>query len=103
MPSYKPSQPPALDAGSIAKKLSTNAPLTAKEIAQIQAWKQWVEASNAFDGASKGGLRDVLNALCVMVDGTKATVDAQAAQLSDLADRVAALEAQPSAPFPASS
>lgn len=103
MVSFKPSQPPALDIGAIVRNLSANKPLTAKQITQIQAWKQWLESTNAYDGSAKGGLRDVLNALAVMVDGLKSMSDSQTALLSDLQRRVAALEAQPSAPFPASS
>lgn len=100
---FKPSQPPAFDAANFTKLLST---LTPALRTQFIAWKQWIESSNAFDGASKGGLRDVLAANADDLNKVKSNInsfeDNINPRVNSLEARVAALESQPSTPFPGS-
>jgi hypothetical protein len=73
-------------------------PVTAK---QYIAWKQWVESTNAYDGADKGGLRDVLDADAKAVDALKGDVDIHSQAILEMrADIQELQEAPPSHPFP---
>jgi hypothetical protein len=99
----KPSGPPVFDAAAFTKALTTGAKISAATAAQYIAWKQWVESTNAYDGADKGGLRDVLNADALAIDALKANVDAQGDRLNLHAARLDAVEAYQAAqprPFP---
>lgn len=89
-----PSQAPQFDAGAFAK----HAGITAADIKNFQAFKQWVAAELAFDGT---GLRDVVAANALGLNAVKADSDGNAARIAALAERVATLEARPQTPFPA--
>lgn len=91
--SKKPTQPPAFDATSAIKGLNA-------AWQRFPEWKRWLEATGDQDGK---GLRDVVNANAIALDGVKANVDNHTAQIAALTTRIAALEAQPASPFPASS
>jgi hypothetical protein len=92
-------QAPPLDARAFA----TTAGASAKTIEQFVNHKQWVEGSSEFDGS---GLRDVVEANAGALDDLKGDFDQHRtmdnSRHSALAARVAALESQPSVPFPAS-
>lgn len=103
MASKKPTQPPAFDATSFTNALIANQPISSTLAAQYIAWKRWVESSSQFDSK---GLRDVVNANAYYLDSVKDDLDnfegSVNPQLSSLEARVAALESQPSVPFPGS-
>lgn len=71
----KPGSPPAFDAAAFTKSLKAGTPLSPVVAAQYIAWKQWVESTNAYDGADKGGLRDVLDADMKALDALKVDFD----------------------------
>lgn len=97
----KPSAPPTFDAGAFTKKLTAGLAITPALAAQYIAWKQWVESSNSYDGADKGGLRDVLDADMKAVDGLKRDVDVQGQAIIEIRADVQALKEAPAArPFP---
>jgi hypothetical protein len=99
----KPSGPPTFDAAAFTKALAAGTKISAATAAQYIAWKQWVESTNAYDGADKGGLRDILNANALAVDSLKNNVDGQAARLDLHASRLDSVEAYQAAqprPFP---
>ena len=89
----QPSQPPQFDAGAFAK----HAGITAADVKNFQAWKQWVGGELAFDGT---GLRDVVAANATALNAVKADLDKHTNALAVLSAQVALLEAKPSAPFP---
>jgi hypothetical protein len=95
-----PTQPPAFDAGALAK----HAGITDADVKNFQAWKQWVGGELAYDGT---GLRDVVNADAQALNQLKADYDAfhslSSGQITQLFERVTALEARPQVPFPGSS
>lgn len=100
---HKPSGPPVFDAKAFVTKLLNNQPITQKQVDQFIAWKQWVESTNAYDGVAKGGVRDILNALCIAVDKLKLNVDAHGDRLDRHAVRLDTVEAWIAAqprPFP---
>lgn len=98
---YKPGTAPTLDMAAIGLRLQNNQALTATQTKQLIAWKQWVESSNVYDGASKGGLRDTLDADAKAVDGLKTHTDANSQAILELRADVQALqEAPPARPFP---
>jgi len=97
----KPKAPPVLDMGAVVAKLQANEAITPKLAAQLVEWKQYVEASDNWDGVDGGGLRDILNAACLGMDKLKIQVDALAqGQIELRADVEALKEAPPSHPFP---
>jgi ABC-type branched-subunit amino acid transport system substrate-binding protein len=103
MPAYtkKPSAPPPFDAAAFTKALAANQPISANLATQYIAWKQWVESSNAFDGADRGGLRDVLDANAKGVDRLKGDVDIHSQAILEMrADIQELQEAPPAHPFP---
>lgn len=102
----KPGTPPALDMGAITKKLELGQPLTPTQSKQLIEWKKWVESSDTFDGADKGGLRDVLDANAKALDGLKSDYDKlddrETTHHTAQAQRLTALEgALSKPPFPA--
>lgn len=98
---FKPSAPPVFDAGAFTKALVAGTPISAVTAKQYIAWKQWVESSNAYDGALKGGLRDVLNADMKGVDRLKGDVDIHSQAILEMrADIQELQEAPPAHPFP---
>lgn len=70
---------------------------------QLPVFHRWVSSTGEFDGT---GLRDVVNANAFALDDLKEDFDSHRTmdniRHSALAQRVAALEAQQSAPFPES-
>lgn len=97
----KPKAPPTLDMAAVAAKLQANEAITPKLAAQLVEWKQYVEASDNWDGVDGGGLRDILNAACIGMDKLKISLDALAqGQLELRADVTALQEAPPTRPFP---
>lgn len=97
----KPSQPPTFNAKAFTDALVAGKPITPTLQAQYIAWKQWTESTNAFDGADKGGLRDVLDADAKAVDALKTHVDSNSQAILELRADVEALkEAPPARPFP---
>lgn len=102
----KPSGPPTFDAAAFTRALTSGKPVPSRLATQYIAWKQWVESTNAYDGADKGGLRDVLNADALAVDSLKVHLDTldtrEAAHNATQAQRLTALEAAVAGgPFPA--
>jgi len=71
----KPSVPPAFNAAAFVKALTAGTPVNATVAAQYIAWKKWVESTDTYDGADKGGLRDVLDADMKAMDALKADLD----------------------------
>jgi hypothetical protein len=97
----KPGTAPAFDASAFTKALAAGTPISAKLATQYIAWKQWVESSNVFDGADKGGLRDVLNADMLAVDRLKGDVDIHSQAILEMRSDIQELqEAPPAHPFP---
>lgn len=96
----QPTQPPQFDAGAFA----THAGITATDIKNFQAWKQWVGGELVYDVI---GLRDVVAANATGMSAFKADYDAYKGlsneQITQLFERVTALEARPQVPFPGSS
>lgn len=105
MASSKPTQPPGgADFAALVKKvnqLATKAgvaPLSETITGRIPAWKRWVGGEKEYDGT---GLRDVLNADAIMLDGVKSTVDSHSQAIIDLRADVKALQEAPAPrPFP---
>jgi hypothetical protein len=99
----KPKAPPKLDMAAIAARLVAGTPLTQTQANQLIEWKQYVEASDNYDGVEGGGLRDILNAGLLGVDKLKTNLDHHGARLNtqalDIADLKAWVAAQPR-PFP---
>lgn len=97
----KPSAPPGFNAKAFTDALVAGKPLTPALQAQYIEWKQWVESTDNFDGADKGGLRDVLDADAKAVDALKTHVDSNSQAILELRADVEALkEAPPARPFP---
>lgn len=97
----KPSQAPTFNAKAFTDALVAGKPVSSTLAAQYIAWKQWVESTNTFDGADKGGLRDVLDADMKAVDLLKAHTDSNSQAILELRADVEALkEAPPSTSFP---
>ena len=93
-----PSQPPQFDAGAFG----THAGLTPADVKNFQSWKRWLNAELEFDGADKGGLRDVVAANAQGLNAVKADNDRQDGQITTLFEEVTALKARPPVPFPVS-
>lgn len=92
---------PTLDMASVVAKLAANEAITPKLSAQLVEWKQWVEASDNWDGVEGGGIKDILNAGLIAVDKLKIQVDVLAqGQIELRADVQALQEAPPARPFP---
>jgi hypothetical protein len=103
MPEYthKPKGPPTLDMLSVTTRLQANQAITPKLAAQLIEWKQWVESTDNWDGVAAGGIRDILNSVCIGVDKLKLTVDALSQGQLELRADVQALQEAPAAhPFP---
>lgn len=97
----KPKKAPALDMAGITKRLTAGQPLTPTQAAQWIEWKQWAESTDNWAGVEGGGIRDILNALCVSVDKLKIQADTSSTAIVELRADVEALkEAPPSRPFP---
>lgn len=97
----KPKKAPPLDMAGITKRLSSGQPLTTTQAAQWIEWKQWTEATDNWAGVAGGGLRDILNALCVSVDKLKVQADTSSTAIVELRAEVQALKEAPAArPFP---
>ena len=97
----KPSAPPPFDAAAFTNALKANSPISPAVATQYIAWKQWVESTNAYDGAAKGGLRDVLDADAKAVDALKGDVDIHSQAILEMrADIQELQEAPPAHPFP---
>lgn len=97
----KPSQAPTFNAKAFTDLLVAGKPITPALQAQYIAWKQWVESTSGFDGADKGGLRDVLDADMKAVDLLKTHTDSNSQAILELRADVEALkEAPPSTSFP---
>lgn len=97
----KPKAPPILDMAAVTAKLQANQAITPKLSAQLIEWKQFVEASDNYDGVEGGGLRDILNAVCIGVDKLKIQLDALAQGQIELRADVQALQEAPAPrPFP---
>lgn len=98
---FKPSAPPPFDAAAFTKALTAGTPINAVTAKQYIAWKQWVESTNAYDGALKGGLRDVEDANAKGVDRLKGDVDIHSQAILEMrADIQELQEAPPTHPFP---
>ncbi len=91
-----PTQPPSFDAGAFAKHVG----ITDADVKNFQSWKRWCGGELEFDGT---GLRDVVAANAVGLNAVKANLDQADGQITQLFERVTALEAQPRLPFPGSS
>ena len=70
----KPSKPPAFSAKAFTDAIVAGK-LTPTLQAQFIEWKQWVESTDNWDGADKGGLRDTFDADMKAVDLLKADLD----------------------------
>jgi hypothetical protein len=96
----QPTQPPQFDAGAFAK----HAGITDTDIKNFQNWKRWVGGELEYDGT---GLRDVVNADATALNALKADYDQfhtlTSGQITQLFERVTALENAPTVPFPGSS
>lgn len=91
----QPTQPPQFDAGAFAK----HAGITDADVKNFQSWKRWVGGEIEQDGV---GLRDVVAANAVGLNAVKGTADLHGTQITQLFERVTALESRPPVPFPAS-
>lgn len=97
----KPKGPPSLDMAGITKRLTAGLPLTPALSAQWIEWKQWVESTDNWDGVAAGGIRDILNALCIAVDKLKVQADTSSSAILELRADVQALKEAPAPrPFP---
>jgi hypothetical protein len=97
----KPSGPPVFDAANFTKALTMGVKLPAALAAQYIEWKQWVESTDNFDGADKGGLRDVLDADMKAVDALKKDVDTLGQSMIEVRADVQVLKEAPAPrPFP---
>lgn len=100
----KPSDPPNFSAkahdtflASVGQRLGIPYPVGARV---TTPWR-WVASIGEFDGTVKGGLRDILDALCKGVDGLKIHLDRNSADILQLKQDVEVLkEAPPARPFP---
>jgi hypothetical protein len=93
----KPKNSPTFDAAAFVKNL----PVSDSVKAQFINFSRWVRSTGNYAGAEAGGLKDVLKADAFAVDALKGDVDKQGTKLADHETRLAALEEQPSGPFPA--
>lgn len=95
-----PTQAPQFDAGALQTLLANLAVKNGLKIpAGFVSWKRWVEATSEQDGV---GLRDVVNANALGLNAVKKDVDNLAVVTVNQEARIAALEAAPKNPFPAS-
>jgi hypothetical protein len=106
MASKKPNQAPDWNVDGFITKLNQIAAkvgISPFNTTAQPAWKRWVEASGDQDVA---GLRDVVNTNAIYLDDVKGDLDTykglSSSEIADLDKRVAALEAAPALPFPAS-
>lgn len=110
MPSAKPTQPPTFDSKGFVQRIREHITkpdgsyYTVFGDQYFPKFMRWVRSESEYDGT---GLRDVVNANAYYLDAVKGDLDgfkdSAGDQLQDLQTRVAALETQPSLPFPASS
>ncbi len=97
----KPKAQPVLDMAGVTTRLQANEAITPKLASQLIEWKQWVEATDNYDGVEGGGMKDILNAGLIAVDKLKLQVDALAQGQIELRADVQALQEAPAAkPFP---
>jgi hypothetical protein len=106
MASKKPTQPPSgADMSALVGRVNelSQKVLNKGFTSKLPNWKRWVGGEAEYDVS---GLRDVVNSNAITLDDTNAhllKLDAREANhYADLSTRVAALEAQPRAPFPVS-
>lgn len=107
-----PSQPPPFDTSAFASRLREMAAKLGLNFDTLNENRlpklmRWIRSDAEYDGADKGGLRDVLAANAYALDDLKGDFDQHRAIDNDrhtaLTKRVAALEGQQTnAPFPVS-
>lgn len=109
----RPSQPPDFDGVAFAKRLREIAekvglgPFDTLADNRLPRYLRWINSTVEFDGADKGGIRDVVAANADALDDLKEDFDNHRAidnaRHTALAQRVTALEGQQtSTPFPGS-
>lgn len=108
-----PSQPPDFDTVAFAKRLREIAakvglgPFDALADNRLPKYFRWINSTVEYDGADKGGIRDVVDANAYALEDLKGDFDQHRtldnARHASLSQRVAALEGQQTnVPFPGS-